>query len=49
MQEEKIKAMREYNKKRIEFDEMIKKSIKFKTNKFDPEEVKKPSLIDQKV
>jgi hypothetical protein len=47
MNDEKQKALKEFNKKRHEFDEMIKKTVKLKFKKFDPEEEKKqPSALD---
>jgi hypothetical protein len=49
IQQEKMKALKDFNKKRTEFDEMIKKSIKFKTTKFDYEDLKKPTEIDKRV
>jgi hypothetical protein len=50
MNDEKVRAIKEYNKKRQQFDEMVKKNIKFKVKKFDPEEEKKqPTALDLKV
>lgn len=50
MNDEKARAVKEFNKKRQQFDDIIKRSIKLKFKKFDPEEEKKqPTALDLKI